>query len=320
MYAGENKEVFPPGWNFTPGGQHQKLGLGAHELYPDYWNDAVIKICPSDPRTVTTKGPHVAYLGETEEDISAQIQRISTAELQFSGTEEDRRACLMSILGYPNSYAYCPWAMGSASQLAEALYVNQTLVHRGGTLGGGGNAIVPPRYEYLKSEVDESCPELVWETYNELHSFRPNQDDISSGLIELVVDTLGPYNMDARIDDDGVSSMPSSYPRLREGVERFFITDINNPASGSTGQSTLPVMWDTWSPNWQGGDFHTGIGAFNHLPGGCNTLYMDGHVEFLRLDDEFPVISELEPDALGEMEWDGPTFWLFQISRAGGNW
>lgn len=22
--------------------------------------------------------------------------------------------------------------------------------------------------------------------------------------------------------------------------------------------------------------------SFNHIPGGCNTLYMDGHVEFIR--------------------------------------
>lgn len=29
---------------------------------------------------------------------------------------------------------------------------------------------------------------------------------------------------------------------------------------------------------------------FNHLPGGCNVLYMDGHVEFVRYPPEkFPV-------------------------------
>jgi prepilin-type N-terminal cleavage/methylation domain-containing protein/prepilin-type processing-associated H-X9-DG protein len=62
--------------------------------------------------------------------------------------------------------------------------------------------------------------------------------------------------------------------RLREGIERFMITDINNPAGGAMAQSQLAVMWDEIS-----GDEST---HFNHIPGGCNVLYMDGHVEFQR--------------------------------------
>jgi prepilin-type processing-associated H-X9-DG protein len=27
----------------------------------------------------------------------------------------------------------------------------------------------------------------------------------------------------------------------------------------------------------------------NHIPGGCNVLYMDGHVEFVRYPGETPV-------------------------------
>ncbi len=62
--------------------------------------------------------------------------------------------------------------------------------------------------------------------------------------------------------------------RLREGIERFLITDINNPASSNMAQSILPVMWDSIS----GDD----TSHFNHAPGGCNVLYMDGHVDFLK--------------------------------------
>ncbi|HUW59450.1 MAG TPA: DUF1559 domain-containing protein [Candidatus Bathyarchaeia archaeon] len=64
--------------------------------------------------------------------------------------------------------------------------------------------------------------------------------------------------------------------RLREGIERFAITDINNPAASAQAQSTFPVMWDT--VDQAGGssfDFH-------HVPGGANVLYLDGHVEFLK--------------------------------------
>jgi len=72
--------------------------------------------------------------------------------------------------------------------------------------------------------------------------------------------------------------------RLREGIERFFITDINNPAGSATAQSELPILWDEVSKN---------PGGFNHIPGGCNVLYMDGHVEFRRYPDtEFPVTPE----------------------------
>mgnify|MGYP006280786589 CR=1 FL=1 len=51
--------------------------------------------------------------------------------------------------------------------------------------------------------------------------------------------------------------------RLREGIERFFITDINNPAASAKAQSTLAVYWDEVSIN---------PGGFNHIPGGCNVL------------------------------------------------
>ena len=76
------------------------------------------------------------------------------------------------------------------------------------------------------------------------------------------------------------------FSRLREGIERFFITDINNPAGSTISQSTLPVMWDEIADD--------DVAHFNHVPGGCNVLYMDGHVEFVRylgdpLATDFPV-------------------------------
>ncbi|MBI3118480.1 MAG: DUF1559 domain-containing protein [Candidatus Hydrogenedentes bacterium] len=63
--------------------------------------------------------------------------------------------------------------------------------------------------------------------------------------------------------------------RLREGVERFLITDINNPAASAQAQSEVPVMADLTSTNPSG---------FSHVPGGSNILYMDGHVAF----EKFP--------------------------------
>jgi prepilin-type processing-associated H-X9-DG protein len=70
--------------------------------------------------------------------------------------------------------------------------------------------------------------------------------------------------------------------RLKEGIERFMITNINNPAGSAIAQSDLPVMWD-----WVAGTFH--MNWFNHVPGGSNVLYMDGHVQFIRYPGKFPL-------------------------------
>jgi len=70
-------------------------------------------------------------------------------------------------------------------------------------------------------------------------------------------------------------------PRLRYGIERFFITDINNPAASAAAASALPVMWDEIA-------VYGGATTFNHVPGGGNCLYMDGHVEWLPWKSKFP--------------------------------
>lgn len=62
--------------------------------------------------------------------------------------------------------------------------------------------------------------------------------------------------------------------RLREGVERYLITDIGNPGASARAQSQVPIMWDHTST------LPSPLG-FNHLPGGSNVLFLDGHVEYL---------------------------------------
>jgi prepilin-type N-terminal cleavage/methylation domain-containing protein/prepilin-type processing-associated H-X9-DG protein len=65
--------------------------------------------------------------------------------------------------------------------------------------------------------------------------------------------------------------------RLREGIERFFITDVNNPAGSAEAQSSIVTMWDMLALE---------PSLFNHVPGGCNVLYMDGHVAFIKYQGE----------------------------------
>ncbi|MCC6142174.1 MAG: DUF1559 domain-containing protein [Candidatus Hydrogenedentes bacterium] len=71
----------------------------------------------------------------------------------------------------------------------------------------------------------------------------------------------------------GQTNGPETVYRLREGIERFLITDINNPAASAQAQSEVFIMFDAIA---------TDVVHYSHIPGGSNVLYMDGHVDFLR--------------------------------------
>lgn len=60
---------------------------------------------------------------------------------------------------------------------------------------------------------------------------------------------------------------------LYDGVARTMIEDINNPARTHVSDSELPILFDRTSLD---------AADFNHVPGGANVLFMDGHAEFIR--------------------------------------
>lgn len=84
----------------------------------------------------------------------------------------------------------------------------------------------------------------------------------------------------------GTSNRENTLLRLREGIERFLITDINNPAAGYRSQSEIPIMWDNIATGSVRGN---GLTVYNHLPSGSNVLFLDGHVEFIKYPSDFPV-------------------------------
>ena len=115
-------------------------------------------------------------------------------------------------------------------------------------------------------------------------NFTPNQNIQTILLTTLFGRLTNPriYHEDLTYNDVYDNMAEKKIYRLREGIERFLITDINNPAASNLAQSVIPVVWDQISadPNGSG---------FNHIPGGCNVLYMDGHVEFVRYPSAHPV-------------------------------
>ncbi|MFO7973538.1 MAG: DUF1559 domain-containing protein [Candidatus Hydrogenedentota bacterium] len=98
-------------------------------------------------------------------------------------------------------------------------------------------------------------------------------------LSTAVENDWGVDGNDSVFDEDISSGSTTAY-RLREGIERFMITDINNPAASAMAQSEIWVMADEITLRTEN---------FNHIPGGGNVLFMDGHVKFIRYPGETPV-------------------------------
>jgi prepilin-type processing-associated H-X9-DG protein len=96
---------------------------------------------------------------------------------------------------------------------------------------------------------------------------------------------------------------------LREGAERFVITDINNAGASASAQSSSAIMWDnSFSSNGAARPGGGGFGDnFNHVPGGANVLFMDGHVEFAKYPQ--PIGSKayvMVKEAHMDQTWESP--------------
>jgi prepilin-type N-terminal cleavage/methylation domain-containing protein/prepilin-type processing-associated H-X9-DG protein len=99
-------------------------------------------------------------------------------------------------------------------------------------------------------------------------------------LTAFITQVSGVVSGTATYDADVEISGGDPIYRTRKGIERFFVSDINNPAAGAKAESQIAVSFDFTS---------TTASDFNHVPGGSNVLFMDGHVEFLKYPSDFPV-------------------------------
>jgi prepilin-type processing-associated H-X9-DG protein len=61
--------------------------------------------------------------------------------------------------------------------------------------------------------------------------------------------------------------------RLRDGVERYYITGAASPEASGKARAEIPIIID----------------RPQHVPTGGNVLYIDGHVEFLRYPGKWPM-------------------------------
>ena len=256
------------------------------KVYPEYVTDSNIYFCPSDP------------YAPSKDEQAERIRRVFETE---GLTERDRYEGLVCALG-PTSYAYLAWV--------------------------------------VQDDV-ENCGDNICLKDSEIYVIRM----MVAGMTQAV--GWNPYTVEDDIDwsDEafGALGMTGSTPncwgsggshisyRMREGVERFMITDINNPAASAMGQSEIPVMLDLISvphpetgvipnipPNLPAGNYVT---RFNHIPGGCNCLYLDGHVEYIRYGEKFPATPGSTFFLGGAASWAsaGDDLWTaYAVEAAGG--
>ncbi len=150
------------------------------------------------------------------------------------------------------SYVYMPWTIDASYYMVPGMDEN--------------DPAFPVGFEAIGTYIDYQFASQITTIANDAGNATTKADAAAA------VDKDLSYTMDSGVEKMGY--------RLREGIERFFITDINNPAASSRAQSELAVQWDISSAI---------TSDFNHIPGGCNVLYMDGHVEFIRFPGEHPV-------------------------------
>ncbi len=283
MYSGENKDLFPPGTQVVPSGFDLSFwGVDSLSLYPDYWNDPAIKACPSDIRANVNDSSWGSFTSDggmfpnfAEEDQAKYVREIQSKTVS-GANEAIRKVCTHAVLSFPISYLYFHNAVRTPMQLyalADLRYFFQETRTK------------DIREIYDAAELAKyGCPSN-WKNTEVWHLIgTAPQTQYNKGFFKYY------------FEEDG-SSLPATLPHLKEGVERMFITDINNPAAGSTGQSTLLVMMDAWGDSIVSGAEDTGgvdtskITTFNHVPGGSNVLYMDGHVSFVRFGSGFPLAN-----------------------------
>ena len=263
MYSGESKgERFPrchgdqPWGNSFPSGQCDNgdpTGANGASLspqwaavYPEYLSDPNVLICPSDPGVSSSSNPL---------NIAKDLPGQSCPYQGFAANGDE-------------SYLYYGFTLDKVSPDDPQVDL----------AGLGLSGIVSAQMAYVLGSMSVYPP-----LFNgALGDFNPNNDTLLDDDIDNQA-ALGLLSALATPSGAPIGNGDNSTVyRLREGIERFLITDINNAAASAQAQSELPIMFDVVSSK-QGGS-----AQYNHIPGGANTLYMDGHVQFNKYPSDFP--------------------------------
>lgn len=255
MFAGESKGEMYPALSWASLSTVAIMGPDGPSVYPEYLTDPSIGICPSDNLQLVT----------SKEDYVSRIQQAAGV----APTGVNPSLCFRALTSTLPSYSYVPYMTTTSSQLLDAM----------GSIFG--LKLVAQASKSAATVAPFGCPNTVWYTRVSGVPVSVVTGDVNSAF---ALPLTSP-----KVDDAG-QALPTTYRALREGVERFAITDINNPAGSAKAQSIIPILWDTWAGR---NDFFSMsiVQGFNHVPGGSNVLYMDGHAEFIKYGSKFPVAN-----------------------------
>lgn len=275
MYGNESKgNKFPPlQLGRFPDGRgginmYADLGPAVISMYPEYLTDPNICFCPSSSR-----GSDIAQNGAKENGQWCFDRMRHIGAPYLDGRDE----CASAV---DASYSYTGFVFDKANNNdpQQPFAAGDPLVTTLGTIGYSGQVNVP---------VASTVPQQLYFGVSQL----------AEKVAIALTDTANIYAPNQKVDEDielstarALSTQPpvgipmgngagNKIYRLKEGVERFMITDINNPGANALAQSSLFIMWDQVATN---------VANFNHVPGGSNVLYMDGHVSFIRYPGDSP--------------------------------
>ncbi len=261
MYSGEAKGgMFPPAQHQPPASSPGMLAMPcAYSIYPEYLSDTKLLLCPS---SASLKLDDLFY------DDPNQTSKL--AMYHPNDTNRDGRDPYAHWYEVANCYQYFGWVFDKCNS-EDATVLAQPLVSALGPLLAGIDPSIVPS--------DAMVSPQILNTFYNLFFVVTNHIDVPPATYEIGFATM---DSDVKVGGGSGNGGGETVYRLREGIERFLITDINNPAASALAQSELFVMWDTLS---------IVASYFNHVPGGSNVLFMDGHVEFLRYarDQKAPV-------------------------------
>lgn len=307
MYSGENRGLWPDNSLYTLGWYDEMMNFDIREVYPEYLTDPFITSCPSDSGAYPG-----GFLDAAPDDIetgAAQIQSLISAGRATAD-------CLLGHFAFSRSYVYLAWACPSATHYSSAHSAWWTTQGGGleglraltGEQGGSTPAGQPVLWEgqNINPDLGPDCPynqayytddSTNWYGFRALPigaiyrngSVWSGDGDLDArAYAALSYSSVNFQNRALQYDESGATA--ERVYRLREGIARFFITDINNPAASSIAESELPVMLDGFATEFMseeiGGSnqMPDSVVTFNHVPGGCNVLYMDGHVKWVRYE------------------------------------
>lgn len=136
-------------------------------------------------------------------------------------------------------------------------------------------------HDYLVDGANANDPAAAPGTHIQLGFLNALTATIGGHVADIIGGGEGRYidDIDAGDIDGNPATADVTLLRTADGIERFFITDINNVAASAEAQSTIPIFGDLVSKD---------VTDFNHVPGGSNWLFMDGHVEFQKFPSDFP--------------------------------